>query len=110
MTSANWSRPKWSPPKHRVEKARAVSNSPDVEGNAKRWIARRPADKCEPLRASTKANYEATLGHHLVPTFGRMRLRDITKNAVRRRHKEAMDGNTDNPCAISKPCGLLRPS
>ena len=69
----------WSPPKHRAEKARAVAKTPDFETYAKKWIAKRRTDKGEPLRATTRANYEATLEHHLVPTFGRMRLRDITK-------------------------------
>ncbi len=69
----------WSPPKHRAERARAVATTPDFETYAKQWIAKRRTDKGEPLRATTRANYEATLEHHLVPTFGRMRLRDITK-------------------------------
>ena len=98
----------WSPPRHRAEKARAVATTPDFETYAKKWIAKRRTDKGEPLRASTRANYEATLEHHLVPTFGRMRLRDITKGAVRRWHEDAMEGNSDNPRAISKAYGLLR--
>ena len=48
----------WSPPKHRAEKARAASKTPDFETYAKKWIAMRRTDKGEPLRASTRANYE----------------------------------------------------
>ena len=98
----------WSPPRHRTEKARAVSNSPDFETYAKKWIAKRRTDKGEPLRASTRANYEATLEHHLVPTFGRMRLRDITKGSVRRWYEDTLEGNGDTPRANSKAYGLLR--
>lgn len=68
-----------APPKARAEKARATAKTPDFETYAKKWIAKRLTDKGEPLRASTRAHYEATLEPHLVPTFGRMRLRDITK-------------------------------
>ena len=35
----------WSPPRHRTEKARAVSNSPDFETYAKKWIAKRRTGK-----------------------------------------------------------------
>ncbi len=98
----------WSPPKHRAEKARAASTTPDLETYAKKWIARRRTDKGEPLRASTRANYEATLEHHLVPTFGRMRLRDISKGAVRRWYEDTLEGNGDTPRANSKAYGLLR--
>jgi integrase len=98
----------WSPPKHRAEKARAVATTPDFETYAKKWIAKRRTDKGEPLRASTRANYEATLEHHLVPTFGRMRLRDITKGAVRRWYEDTLEGNGDTPRANSKAYGLLR--
>ncbi|SPD86044.1 tyrosine-type recombinase/integrase [Micropruina glycogenica] len=98
----------WSPPKHRAEKARGAAKTPDFETYAKKWIAKRRTDKGEPLRASTRANYEATLEHHLVTTFGRMRLRDITKGAVRRWYEDAMEGNSDNPRAISKAYGLMR--
>ena len=98
----------WSPPKARAEKARATATTPDFETYAKKWIAKRRTDKGEPLRASTRANYEATLEHHLVPTFGRMRLRDITKGAVRRWYEDAMEGNSENPRANSKAYGLLR--
>lgn len=55
----------WSPPRHRAEKSRAVATTPDFETYAKKWIAKRRTDKGEPLRASTRANYEATLAHHL---------------------------------------------
>ena len=51
-------------------------------------------------------NFEATLEHHLVPTFGKMRLRDITKGAVRHWYDETQDGNTQNLRAISKAYGL----
>ncbi len=98
----------WSPPRHRAEKARAVATTPDFETYAKKWIAKRRTDKGEPLRASTRANYEATLEHHLVPTFGRMRLRDITKGAVRRWYEDTLEGNGDSPRANSKAYGLLR--
>lgn len=98
----------WSPPKHRAEKARAVATTPDFETYARKWIAKRRTDKGEPLRASTRANYEATLEHHLVPTFGRMRLRDITKGAVRRWYEDTLEGNGDTPRANSKAYGLLR--
>lgn len=98
----------WSPPKHRAEKARAVATTPDFETYAKKWIAKRRTDKGEPLRASTRANYEATLEHHLVPTFGRMRLRDITKGSVRRWYEDTLEGNGDTPRANSKAYGLLR--
>ena len=98
----------WTPPKHRAEKARAVATTPDFETYAKRWIAKRRTDKGEPLRASTRANYEATLEHHLVPTFGRMRLRDITKGSVRRWYEDTLEGNGDTPRANSKAYGLLR--
>ena len=98
----------WSPPRHRAEKARAVATTPDFETYAKKWIAKRRTDKGEPLRASTRANYEATLEHHLVPTFGRMRLRDITKGAVRRWYEDTLEGNGDTPRANSKAYGLLR--
>ena len=98
----------WSPPKHRAEKARAVATTPDFETYAKKWIAKRRTDKGEPLRATTRANYEATLEHHLVPTFGRMRLRDITKGAVRRWYEDTLEGNGDTPRANSKAYGLLR--
>jgi integrase len=98
----------WSPPKHRAEKARAVATTPDFETYAKKWIAKRRTDKGEPLRATTRANYEATLEHHLVPTFGRMRLRDITKGAVRRWYEDTLEGNGDSPRANSKAYGLLR--
>jgi len=37
-----------------------------------------------------------------------MRLRDITKAAVRHRYDETQDGNTQNPRAISRAYGLLR--
>jgi hypothetical protein len=43
-----------------------VATTPDFETYAKKWIAKRRTDKGEPLRASTRANYEATLEHHLV--------------------------------------------
>ncbi len=98
----------WSPPKHRAEKARAVATTPDFETYAKKWLAKRRTDKGEPLRASTRANYEATLEHHLVPTFGRMRLRDITKGSVRRWYEDTLEGNGDSPRANSKAYGLLR--
>jgi len=98
----------WSPPKHRAEKARAAQRIPDFETYGTKWIAKRRTDRGEPLRASTRANYEATLEHHLVPTFGKMRLRDITKGAVRHWYDEAQTGNTENPRAISKAYGLLR--
>jgi integrase len=98
----------WSPPKHRAEKSRAAQKTPDFETYAKKWIARRRTDKGEPLRASTRANYEATLAHHLVPTFGRMRLRDITKGAVRNWYEETHSLNPDSPRANSKAYGLLR--
>jgi integrase len=98
----------WSPPKARAEKARATAKTPDFETYAKKWIAKRRTDKGEPLRASTRANYEATLEHHLVPTFGRMRLRDITKGAVRRWYEDTLEGNGDSPRANSKAYGLLR--
>jgi integrase len=98
----------WSPPRHRAEKARAVATTPDFETYAKKWIAKRRTDKGEPLRASTRVNYEATLEHHLVPTFGRMRLRDITKGAVRRWYEDTLEGNGDTPRANSKAYGLLR--
>ncbi len=98
----------WSPPKHRAEKARAVATTPDFETYAKKWLAKRRTDRGEPLRASTRANYEATLEHHLVPTFGRMRLRDITKGAVRRWYEDTLEGNGDTPRANSKAYGLLR--
>ena len=75
---------------------------------AKERIAKRRSDKCEPLRASTRANYEATLEHHLVPTFGRMRLRDITQGAVRRWYEDTLEGNAETPRANSKAYGLLR--
>ena len=48
------------------------------------------------------------LEHHLVPTFGRMRLRDITKGAVRRWYEDTLEGNGDSPRANSKAYGLLR--
>lgn len=92
----------WSPPKNRAEKARAVATTPDFETYAKKWIAKRRTDKGEPLRATTRANYEATLEHHLVPTFGRTRLRDITKGAVRRWYEDTLEGNGDTPRANSK--------
>ncbi len=98
----------WSPPKYRAEKSRAAQKTPDFETYAKKWIARRRTDKGEPLRASTRANYEATLAHHLVPTFGRMRLRDITKGAVRNWYEETHSLNPDSPRANSKAYGLLR--
>lgn len=98
----------WSPPKHRAEKARAVGTTPDFETYAKKWIAKRRTDKGEPLRASTRANYEATLEHHLVPTFGRMRMREITKGAVRRWYEDTLEGNAETPRANSKAYGLLR--
>ena len=98
----------WSPPKARAEKARVTAKTPDFETYAKKWIAKRRTDKGEPLRASTRANYEATLEHHLVPTFGRMRLRDITKGAVRRWYEDTLEGNGDTPRANSKAYGLLR--
>jgi integrase len=43
-----------------------------------------------------------------VPTFGKMRLRDITKAAVRHWYDDTQDGNTENPRAISQAYGLLR--
>ena len=98
----------WSPPKARAEKARVTAKTPDFETYAKKWIAKRRTDKGEPLRATTRANYEATLEHHLVPTFGRMRLRDITKGAVRRWYEDTLEGNGDTPRANSKAYGLLR--
>ena len=98
----------WSPPKARAERARVTAKTPDFETYAKKWIAKRRTDKGEPLRASTRANYEATLEHHLVPTFGRMRLRDITKGAVRRWYENTLEGNGDTPRANSKAYGLLR--
>ncbi len=98
----------WSPPKHRAERARASQKIPDFETYALRWIAKRRTDKGEPLRASTRANYEATLKHHLVPTFGKLRLRDITKAAVRHWYEETQLNSPDNPRANSKAYGLLR--
>jgi len=99
----------WSPPKLRVEKARAAQRIPDFETYATKWIAKRRTDKGEPPRASTPAAYVTTLELHLVPTFGNMRLRDITEAAVRHRYDETQDGNTQNPRAISKGAyGLLR--
>ena len=98
----------WSPPKARAERARVTAKTPDFETYAKKWIAKRRTDKGEPLRASTRANYEATLEHYLVPTFGRMRLRDITKGAVRRWYEDTLEGNGDTPRANSKAYGLLR--
>lgn len=43
-----------------------------------------------------------------MPTFGRMRLRDITKGAVRRWYEDTLEGNGDTPRANSKAYGLLR--
>lgn len=79
-----------------------MARTPDFEAYAKKWIAKLRTDKGEPLRASTRANYEATLEHHLAPTFGRMRMRDITKGAVRRWYEDTLEGNGDNPRANSK--------
>ena len=98
----------WSPPKYRAEKARATQLVPDFETYATKWIAKRRTDKGEPLRASTRAGYVTTLRIHLVPVFGKMRLRDITKGAVRKWYDETQDGSADSPRATSKSYGLLR--
>lgn len=82
-------------PRSTAPRRRATATTPDFETYAKKWIAKRRTDKGEPLRASTRANYEATLEHHLVPTFGRMRLRDITKGAVRRWYEDTLEGSAE---------------
>lgn len=98
----------WAPPKRRAEMARKVQRTPDFGTFALRWIARRRTDQGEPLRASTRQNYQTTLRIHLLPTFGKMRLKDITKESVRTWHEDSHRDNPDSPRASSKAYGLLR--
>ena len=99
----------WSPPKHRAEKSRAAQKTPDFETYATKWIARRRTDKGEPLRASHPGELRDHAARiHLVPTFGRMRLQDITKGAVRHWYEDTHRNNPDSPRANSKAYGLLR--
>jgi hypothetical protein len=97
----------WSPPKYRAEKAR------DAAGPRLRDL-RHEVDRQATYGQgrAVEGKYESGVRHDApdspLPVSGKMRLRDITKGAVRKWYDETQDGSADSPRATSKAYGLLR--
>lgn len=79
------------------------------EAYATHWVANRTNDHGEPLRPSTRTQYEGLLDKYLLPTLGELRLTDITKDVVRDwYHDTDVLNRKATPRAASKAYGLFR--
>lgn len=94
----------WSPPataEQKVTKKRATVKFDDY---AKKWVEHRLV-KGRPIRPRTKAHYGALLDQHILPTFGKKAVRDITREAVDRWYAKTA---TDTPTVRAHAYSLLR--
>lgn len=76
----------WKAPKIRLEEARRKETTkrlPLFETYAETWIETRRNSRGEPLRPLTRDKYRSSLRTHIYPTFGELRLEEITRASVR---------------------------
>lgn len=94
----------WSSPKDREAAKQKLESSPLFESYADDWINRRRAGQ-RPIRESTAAGYKSINTRLLTPEFGKVKLKDITRDQVRDWYR-ALDKT--KPRQNSKAFGLLR--
>lgn len=95
----------WVAPEVRARVQQADADVERFGQYASRWIRERRNAKGELLRALTRKDYEQVLADYLVPTFGKMRIEDISRTTVRQWYSRL---DKSKPRAVTKAYGLLR--
>ena len=73
----------WSPPAARLATHMREETAPTFAACADQWVDSRRTTKGRPIRDSTAASYRAVLKHHLLDTFGDLKIGDISVELVR---------------------------
>lgn len=94
----------WSPPATAEQKATKKRAAIKFGDYADKWIEHRLV-KGQPIKPRTKAHYSALLEQHILPTFGKKAVRDITREAVDRWYAKTA---TDAPTVKAHCYSLLR--
>ena len=95
----------WSSPEERTIQRRRDSSQEAFETYARRWLSERRNSRGEPLRALTLKDYRQVLEDYLLPTFGHLRVRSITRSDVRAWYASLSNAG---PRSRTKAYGLIR--
>lgn len=95
----------WTSPAARAAEKARLEASPIFKDYAEEWVANRRNGRGRPIRESSAASYRAIIKNHLNPTFGEVKVKDITKEAVRAWYRTL---DSTKPRMVSKAYGQLR--